>query len=105
MKTSGRLAAVERELFGDRVVAERQEPTMPSLLDRVDRAVAAHWTSTSAATGTHRREYAIAAAAFAHLLPELRRLVEVDLAALEEKLEDAGAPWTPGRRLPEWEPE
>jgi hypothetical protein len=87
------------------VVARRQEPTRPSLLERVDRAVEAHWTSTSAATGTHRREYEIAAAAFAQLLPELRRLVEVDLAALEERLEDAGAPWTPGRGVPKWEPE
>jgi len=87
------------------VIAERQEPTAPSLLERVDRAVDAHWTSTSAATGTHRREYEIAASAFGKLLPELRRLVEVDLAALEKKLEDAVAPWTPGRGVPEWEPE
>jgi len=59
----------------------------------------------SPASSTLRREYEIAASAFAELLPELRRLVEVDLAALEEKLEDAGAPWTPGRGVPEWEPE
>jgi hypothetical protein len=38
-------------------------------------------------------------------LPEIRQLVEEDLTALEAKLDAAGAPWTPGRRVPEWEDE
>ena len=45
--------------------------------------------------------YSQAGAQFAPLLAELRKLVTEDLAALEEKLEAAGAPWTPGR-LPQW---
>ena len=36
-------------------------------------------------------------------LAELRDLMS-DLLALEEKIEAAGAPWTPGR-IPTWEPE
>lgn len=85
--------------------ADRALPDELRALELRLHAVGAHWTSTSAATGTHRREYEVAASAFAELSGELRRLVEVDLAALEDRLEDAGAPWTPGRGVPEWEPE
>jgi len=37
------------------------------------------------------------------MLDALRKLVEGDLVALEEKLEAAGAPWTPGRAIPRWQ--
>jgi hypothetical protein len=100
-----RLADIQTELTGDRTVSSRSEPVLPSIVQRVNRSVEAHWSSTSAATTTHRRNYEIAATAFAAVLTELRRLVEVDLRELEEKLEAGGAPWTPGRGLPAWEPE
>ena len=38
------------------------------------------------------------------MYPELQRLVEADLPALEERLEAAGVPWTTGRALPSWPP-
>ncbi len=90
------------ELRGDRVVASHQEPTAPSILDRVDQIVSGHWTSTSAPTATHRRNYDLAADAFAPLLESLRQLIDVDLAAIESEVESAGGPWTPGR-MPAWE--
>ena len=64
----------------------------------------ATWSSTSATTTTHSRNYEIAAAAFAELLVDLRKLIEEDLAALQQDLEEAGGPWTPGRGLPVWPP-
>jgi hypothetical protein len=100
-----RLADIQTQLTGDRTVSRRSEPTVPSIVQRVNRSVEAHWGSTSAATTTHQRNYEIAATAFAGALADLRQLVEVDLRRLEEALEAAGAPWTPGRRLPEWKPE
>ena len=45
--------------------------------------------------------YVQAGEAFEKVLGELRDLVERDLVRLEKKLEEAGAPWTPGR-IPEW---
>ena len=42
----------------------------------------------------------IARGQFAELHAELTELLEVDLPAFEAELEDAGAPWTPGRKLP-----
>jgi hypothetical protein len=43
----------------------------------------------------------IAGDEFTEVLTGLRQLVEVDLRALEGAMEQAGAPWTPGR-LPAW---
>jgi hypothetical protein len=31
---------------------------------------------------------------------QLRQLMETDLPNFHQKLEEAGAPWTPGRKLP-----
>ncbi len=96
-----RLRALRLELEGDALVAERQEPTAPALVDRVQRAVYGLWYSTAAATKTHQREYEIVAAAFPDFLARLRATVETDLGGLEQRLEAAGAPWTPGR-FPVW---
>jgi hypothetical protein len=99
------LAAIEQELLGDRTVRSRNEPVSPSIVQRINRVVEAYWSSTSAPTTTHRRTYEIAAGEFAPVLERLRQLVEVDLADLEQSLEASGAPWTPGRGVPEWQPE
>jgi hypothetical protein len=88
-------------LSGDRVVARYNEPTPPSIVDRVMGIVGGYWTTTSAPTATHRKAYDIAAAKFADFLPKLQTVVEKDLKALEDRAEAAGAPWTPGR-VPRW---
>jgi hypothetical protein len=85
-------------------VARRNEPTLPSIRERVQRVVGGLWTTTSAPTGTQQEAYTIAARQFAELLPKLTALVETDLAGLEAQAEAAGAPWTPGR-VPRWQPE
>jgi photosystem II stability/assembly factor-like uncharacterized protein len=99
-----RLADLRTELFGDRTVGSRSEPTSPGILDRVLRSVYGGWTVTAAPTTTHRRGYEIAAEEFEGWLARLRTLVDRDLAALEDEMEAAGAPWTPGR-VPTWQPE
>jgi photosystem II stability/assembly factor-like uncharacterized protein len=100
-----RLADLRVLLTGDETVKRNFEPVSPSIVERVQRAVRAHWTTTSAATGTHRREYDIAAGAFKPVLADLRALVEADLPRLESEMDAAGSPWTPGRALPAWRPE
>ena len=97
------LADLSIDLFGDRTVRARSEPTLPSITQRVDRVVSGHWTSTAAPPATLRREYEIAAEAFGPLLEKMRELIGVDLKAVEDEVEAAGGPWTPGR-LPVWEP-
>lgn len=93
-----RLRAALLELRGDPVVRRRSEATPPSLMDRVS----AQLGSTSPITATVKRDYEIAAAGFEKLLEELRTIVDVDLAKLGDRMEAAGAPWTPGRGMPRW---
>ena len=99
-----RLGDIQTALNGDETVRRRNEPTPPSIVERVQGIVYGHWASTSAPTETHKQNYAIAAAAFAPVLEQLRVLVEVDLKALADRLETIGAPWTPGR-VPKWAPD
>ncbi len=90
------------ELSGDPIARKRNEPSSPSLLQRVDKE-AIQISSTTGITTTNKRNYEIAADAFGELLEKLRQLIDVDLKNLEEKMEAAGAPWTPGRGVPKWE--
>lgn len=99
-----RLKDLQTRLSGDRVIASRNEPTPPAIVDRVQGIVYGHWASTAAPTQTHRNAYQIAAEEFTTVLDGLRVLIEADLKNLEDKLESAGAPWTPGR-VPRWKAE
>jgi hypothetical protein len=99
-----RLRDIELVVKGDAALAARSEPVSPSVADRVDAIVGAQWTATSPPTGTSEKAYAWAAEAFRTPLENLRRLVSTDLKKVEDQMETAGAPWTPGR-LPSWQPE
>jgi len=99
-----RLKDVDLQLNGDSTRSSRNEPTPPSIVDRVQTVVTGGWDATSAPTATQRRNYEIAATEFKPVLEKLRALVLVDLAKLESAAEAAGAPWTPGR-VPDWKPE
>jgi photosystem II stability/assembly factor-like uncharacterized protein len=103
-RIENRVRDLEVALDGDSVVRRYSEPTPPSIVERVQGIVAGHWSSTSAPTATHKRAYEIASEQFVPVLEQLRTIVNVDVKALSERLEAAGAPWTPGR-LPAWTPE
>jgi len=96
-----RLADLREALHGDETSSSRAEFTPPGIIDRVQRAVGGFWTN-SAPTTTHRRGYEIAGREFERTLEELRVLVETDMMQLGDRLEAAGAPWTPGRGVPSW---
>jgi len=98
-----RLRELRRTLDGDAVMAARNEGVPPSLSDRVNYAVATHYSSTVAPTATSRRQVELASAELTALLADLRAIVETDLPKLEAGAEAAGAPWTPGR-VPVWPP-
>ncbi len=51
-------------------------------------------------TATMRRDLEIAARGFEAIRRELTTLMERDLGRLDADLEAAGAPYTPGRRIP-----
>src|SRR6185295_17873184 len=75
-----RLKDLQISLSGDPTLAKRNEPTPPSITDRVARIVAGQWTSTSPPTRTNQDAYRHAAEAFAPLLGRLTALIESDLA-------------------------
>jgi hypothetical protein len=64
--------------------------------------VSAQLDATGPITATVRRGYEIAADGFEMLVEKMRATIEVDLKKLQSELEDAGAPWTPGRGVPVW---
>jgi hypothetical protein len=97
-----RLTDLREQLTGDPTKRKRSEPSMPGILSRINSIVYGVWGTTSAPTATHRKSYDIASQQFAGLAGELKQLIETDLVALEADLEAAGAPWTPGRGVPQW---
>jgi len=99
-----KLKDIQKALSGDPVVQSYSEPTPPSIVDRVQNIVNGHWSATYGPTETHMRAYDIAATEFESVLQQLRTLIEVDLKNLKDRLELAGAPWTPGR-VPQWKKE
>ena len=99
-----KLLDLNETLTGNATVSRRNEPTAPSIVDRVQEVVYGQWNTTVAATATHQRNYQIAAEAFAPLLEKLQALVGGELVRIEKEAEAAGAPWTPGR-LPTFKPE
>ncbi len=91
-----RLDAIQLAFAGDRTKSSRNVFTPPSIVSRVERIASDQWYTTQAPTATHRQAYDWASAAYETELSEMKQLV-VDLEALEEKADQAGAPWTPGR--------
>jgi photosystem II stability/assembly factor-like uncharacterized protein len=95
-----RLYEVDQKLAGNRSLASFGHPQVPNVGRRLRVATVTDGQSDYGPTATHRRAYEIAAAEFAAIKPELRELLEVELPALEAKMEAARVPWSPGRPLP-----
>jgi photosystem II stability/assembly factor-like uncharacterized protein len=91
-----------RALRGDTVLAQRNENVPESISGRIGYAARASVQSLTRPTGTQKDQYTIAAKEFATELAKLKQLADVDVPALEKKLDGFGAPWTPGR-LPAWD--
>jgi len=93
------LAVLQTRLNGDQARSRLNEPSVPSIRGRTGR-VMGHWSTRQMPTATHRRNLEIARDDFADFRRNLTSLIENELAQLESDLEAAGAPWTPGRRIP-----
>ncbi len=98
------LTKILTQLRGDQTLAKQQEPQVSSIQSRVEDIVGSQWHVTSPPTQTQKDSYRDAAEAFGTVLAKFRTLTDKDLAALNAKLDAAGAPWTPGR-IPQWKPE
>jgi hypothetical protein len=97
---SRRLGEMDLQFSGDPIRGQWNEPSVPSMRDRVGYVQYGHWDTRQEPTETQKASIEIAEREYATFIGELRNLIEVDLARLEADLAAAGAPWTPGRRLP-----
>ena len=95
-----RLADHRKTLQGHPVKQQIGEPTKPGVMNRLQVAVIGNRFSLYGPTPSHLRSVEIAEGQLEELGTGLESL-EGDLAALEEELEEAEVPWTPGRDVPE----
>jgi hypothetical protein len=95
----GSLAGLRVRLVGDRIRDRLNEASVPPILDRIGRVAGGHWDTRQAATATQRTSLDVAARGLDAVRSELAAILETEIRELEEALEAAGAPWTPGRRL------
>lgn len=96
-----RLKNLDRKLNGDYSITRREFPIVPSITSRVNAIVAGLYSSTSAPTETQRSSLEIITDNFKPVYAGIKKIAEEDMAALENELENAEVPWTPGR-LPAW---
>lgn len=88
------------ELRGDPVKSARSVAQPPTIRGRVGNIMGSQWWVTSPPTQTELDGYEYAATDFARVLSDMNGIFS-DLTVIELEMEEAGAPWTPGR-LPTW---
>jgi len=96
-----KVAEIQRKLFGDSTLRRIDKDAEPGLSSRVSRIISDQRRSTSAPTQSQRDAFQIVAEEFPPILAALKRIIEEDIKRIEKRLEDIGAPYTPGR-IPEW---
>ncbi|HWC65955.1 MAG TPA: hypothetical protein VG777_07725, partial [Thermoanaerobaculia bacterium] len=90
-----RLESIRHALHGDPKLAPHNPP--PSILDRIGQVVADLRLASAAPTRTDLDEIASAEKLLAEQLAAFETWRSKDLAELDRALDEAGAPWTPGR--------
>lgn len=95
-----KLMDIEEKFNGDPTKPKRNEPALPGFTSRLRTMMFGAMGSTEGPTGTHKRQYEIVREQFEAVVGDLENLVENDIAELNAELDAAGAPWTPGRKIP-----
>lgn len=96
-----KLRKIQVALQGDSSLSKRYYSQPPSIYSRISSCMRIHSSSTSDITTTMKEQYNLAGELFEPVLQQLKQVVEVDLKKLEAGMEQAKAPWTPGR-VPVW---
>ncbi len=100
IKIKKELDDFNRKLNGDPLLANYEGASPTSVKQHVDLITSSLWNTTSAPTETYIKSYDYAAEQFGGLLTKLKS-IDDEVKNLESKLEEYGAPYTPGR-FPEW---
>ena len=94
-----KLRAFRTDFSGDRIKSQLDIDQPPTPARRLGSIRYEQGNSTAAPTGTHKMSFDIAKEEFGPLLKRIQEIVKVDLEQLENRLEDADAPYTPGRAI------
>ena len=93
------LSSLRTEISGDRIASQLDIDTPPSLTNRLYSVLYEASASTSAPTKTHRDTYMLAKEQFGPWYTKFKALISGPFAQLQQKLVDAGAPYTPDAML------
>lgn len=92
------LASLKKRLRGHPERLRMNEAITPSIAGRVSEVVYGHWDTRQTPTKTQQLNIALAAKAFETFRADLKAYLN-RVSEFEAALEQAGAPYTPGRRL------
>jgi chromosome segregation ATPase len=95
-RLSKSMKEISRALYGDNIKTQLdvdQPPTPVGWIEYEQK------NTTSAPTQTHRMSLDIAKEEFEPIVEKVKQIATVDIVKLEQKLEDMGAPYTPGRAV------
>ncbi len=95
-----KLRSVHDRLSGDRVADNLDIDRLPSISNRLFNILFSSVNTTSDPTSTMKDQLKMAQDEYQVVLKDLKSVVNTDIPAIEQKLEAAGAPYTPGR-IPE----
>ena len=93
------MKSINRALYGDPYAAKLDKSSEYSITNRVFAAGFEMFGSTSAPTATFEEAYRLANAGLAPILARVVALENGKVKALEGRLVEEGAPWTPGRTI------
>jgi photosystem II stability/assembly factor-like uncharacterized protein len=94
-----RLGEYERKLTGDPLKSARWVQSEPGISSRLQRAMFSAASGTHGPTQTARDQFEIASQQFAEIKPGLLKLIGEEVEAFQQAADDAGIPWTSGRRI------
>ncbi len=94
---------VNIKLNGDELREKYNESVPVSIGDRISRISSGLWRNISGPTETMKESYQVAAKDFEQVLETLKNLTQ-QIQAIETRLEERKAPYTPGR-FPDWKNE
>jgi len=94
-----KLEDLSTKMYGDRIKSKLDIDQPPTPSGRIGWIDYEQKHSTSEPTKTHMESLKIAKEEFKPMLEELQKLAMEDLEDLEKKLEEADAPYTPGRAI------
>ncbi len=94
------LKDLQQVMTGDPLRAEHSQLAKVSIMQRVQTALSGTLQQTYGPTQTHRQQFAIGQKQFRKAAANLNRILTKEYEPLLKALDQAGAPWTPGRPIP-----